>query len=73
MSHMLKAKLVIMALCIGVVAGANLYQKGMVDGIASLDQEAFESYTHFAKQMQTESKPKKVRVASVWEAVDGNR
>ena len=52
---MFKTKLVLLAFCLTAVAGSEVYFKGVNDGIASVDAEAFESYTHFAKQMRHET------------------
>ncbi|HEX3747631.1 MAG TPA: hypothetical protein VHW09_27035 [Bryobacteraceae bacterium] len=76
----LKAKLSLIALCLMAVGGSSLYLKGIDDGIASVDEEAFNAYTHFAKQMHPELHRTRRREAetqlaqakshSVWDALD---
>lgn len=51
---MFKVKMILLAVCLSAVAGSGLYAKGWGDGIASIDQEAFDSYVHFAKQLHHE-------------------
>lgn len=60
---MMKAKLILIALCLCVVAASQFsqqtYAKGFNDGVASIEQPAFDSYVHFARQMQVETKQHK--------------
>lgn len=80
MSPLRKTQLSLAALCLLVVGASQLYLKGMDDGIASTDQEAFDAYAHFAKQMHHEThrakaqpaKPAQVYTVSVWTAVDNH-
>jgi hypothetical protein len=51
---MLKAKLALLAFCLAAVAGSQLYLSDFDEGIASVDREAFDSYTHFAREMRSE-------------------
>lgn len=70
----LKVRLILLAFCLAAVAASQLYLKGFDAGIASVDQEAFDSYVHFAKQMRVEAhRPDHKRVErddTVWAAVD---
>ena len=79
MQH-LKVKLILIAFCLCAVAGSQLYLKGFYDGIASIDQEAFDSYAHFAKPFQSAVKhdaasghSTKHQTQTVWAAIDGRR
>jgi hypothetical protein len=74
----LKVKLSLAALCLLAIGASQIYLRGMDDGMASTDRQAFDAYTHFAKQMQHEAhhvKPAKTAQAyavSVWSAVDNH-
>jgi len=75
MSATLKVKLILIAFCMFAVAASQFYTKGVDDGIATVDAEAFESYTHFAKQMKAEThkashEARKPHTDTVWAAVD---
>ncbi len=72
MSALLKTKIALLAFCLAAVAASSLYLKGVDDGIAAVDQEAFDSYVHFAKQMHVEiHRPTRHRDDTVWAAIDG--
>lgn len=49
---MLKVKLILMAFCLCIAGASQLYLKGIDDGLKVSDNQAFDAYTHFAKQMQ---------------------
>ena len=84
---MFRVKCILFAFCLVAIAASQLYLKGVSDGIAQVDAEAFDAYVHFAKPMQaaakeTAHKPVKAEVhrvrrkepaqTTVWAAVDGS-
>jgi hypothetical protein len=75
MSPLLKAKLILTAFCLVAVAASELYLKGIDAGVAGIDQEAFDSYVTFARQMHAEThrptpQRRVERDNTVWAAVD---
>lgn len=72
---MFKVQLTLIAAGLLMAAGSQVYSFGFNKGIASIDQEAFDSYAHFAEQMQREThhtKPKpQLYTVTVWTVVDG--
>ena len=78
MHNILKAKLILFAFCLLAVAGSWLYFKGLDDGVAAVDQQAFDAYAHFAKPMQAAVHHAKAKPAnptkdtSVWSVVDNH-
>lgn len=54
MSSFTKVKMILLAFCLITIAGSQLYLKGIDDGIARVDQESFDSYVHFTKQLHHE-------------------
>jgi hypothetical protein len=77
-SSVLKARLAVIAICLIAVAGARLYFVGVDDGVAAIDQESFDSYTHFAQSMKAEKHHDKVKTtkiahayaSSIWAALE---
>lgn len=50
----IQVKLILLAFCMAPVAYAVGHGRGFSAGIESVDNEAFDAYTHFAKQMKVE-------------------
>lgn len=68
-TQMFKAKLIIMAFCLCVVAGSHVYFKGVDDGIAAIDEQAFQAYTDLAKPVhEVHHKHAKAVDSTVWAA-----
>jgi len=79
MSNLMKVRLSLAALCLLAIGASQLYLRGIDEGMAATDREAFDAYTHFAKQMQHETHHAKAKPAtshaytvSVWAAVDNH-
>jgi hypothetical protein len=68
---MLKVKLVLFLFCLAAIAGSSIYFKGVNDGMAATDEEAFDAYVQVAKQMRPHHKARPVENApTVWDVVD---
>jgi hypothetical protein len=75
MHHHFKVRLILLAFCLMAVAASQIseqsFARGFREGIASTDQDAFDAYVHFARQMHVEThKTAKAHDAqTVWAAL----